>query len=73
MQADMKESVENEWLCARIVEAFGLPATVSEPILEGIQAAPIRALDFVPAQTAPTATQEALRSSLACKSGTCRA
>ncbi len=25
MQADMSESVENEWLCAKIVEAFGLP------------------------------------------------
>ena len=24
-QADMRTSVENEWLCARIVAAFGLP------------------------------------------------
>jgi len=25
MKADMKESVENEWLCSKIVAAFGLP------------------------------------------------
>ncbi|WP_061542130.1 type II toxin-antitoxin system HipA family toxin [Collimonas fungivorans] len=25
MQADMRTSVENEWLCSKIVEAFGLP------------------------------------------------
>jgi len=25
MKADMKESVENEWLCSKIVTAFGLP------------------------------------------------
>ncbi|MEB0055606.1 type II toxin-antitoxin system HipA family toxin [Variovorax sp. LG9.2] len=25
MQADMKESIENEWLCSRIMTAFGLP------------------------------------------------
>ncbi len=25
MKADMHESVENEWLCSKIVEAFGLP------------------------------------------------
>jgi serine/threonine-protein kinase HipA len=25
MQADMRTSVENEWLCAKIVQAFGLP------------------------------------------------
>lgn len=25
MQADMQESVENEWLCSRIMSAFGLP------------------------------------------------
>lgn len=26
MQADMRTSVENEWLCARILRAYGLPA-----------------------------------------------
>ncbi len=25
MQADMRTSVENEWLCAKIVAAYGLP------------------------------------------------
>ena len=30
MQADMSTSVENEWLCARILRAYGLPAARSE-------------------------------------------
>ncbi len=30
MQADMSGSVENEWLCSRIVEALGLPMARSE-------------------------------------------
>lgn len=30
MQADMRTSVENEWLCMKIVEAFGLPAAQCE-------------------------------------------
>jgi serine/threonine-protein kinase HipA len=29
-QADMRTSVENEWLCARIVAAFGLPVAACE-------------------------------------------
>jgi serine/threonine-protein kinase HipA len=29
-QADMRSSVENEWLCARIVRAFGIPAATCE-------------------------------------------
>lgn len=30
MQADMRTSVENEWLCARIVQAFGMPVAHCE-------------------------------------------
>ena len=30
MKADMHESVENEWLCSKIVEAFGLPVAQCE-------------------------------------------
>ncbi|MBI3376458.1 MAG: type II toxin-antitoxin system HipA family toxin [Betaproteobacteria bacterium] len=30
MQADMTTSVENEWLCARILRAYGLPVPVCE-------------------------------------------
>ena len=30
MQADMSDSVENEWLCSRLVEALGLPIAHSE-------------------------------------------
>jgi serine/threonine-protein kinase HipA len=30
MQADMRNSVENEWLCARILRAYGLPVANSE-------------------------------------------
>jgi serine/threonine-protein kinase HipA len=30
LQADMRDSVENEWLCAQIVNAFGLPTAPSE-------------------------------------------
>ncbi|WP_109482426.1 type II toxin-antitoxin system HipA family toxin [Paraburkholderia sp. C35] len=30
MQADMRTSVENEWLCAKIVAAFGLPIAACE-------------------------------------------
>jgi serine/threonine-protein kinase HipA len=30
MRADMRESVENEWLCARIAAAFGIPVAACE-------------------------------------------
>ncbi len=30
MQADMRTSVENEWLCARIMEAYGIPVAACE-------------------------------------------
>ena len=30
MQADMRTSVENEWLCARIMQSFGLPVAPCE-------------------------------------------
>ncbi len=30
MKADMNESVENEWLCSKIIEAFGLPVANCE-------------------------------------------
>lgn len=30
MQADMRTSVENEWLCSRIMEAYGIPVASSQ-------------------------------------------
>ena len=30
MRADMRTSVENEWLCSRIMQAFGLPVAACE-------------------------------------------
>ncbi len=32
LQADMKDSVENEWLCLRLMQAFGLPTATAEMI-----------------------------------------
>ncbi len=32
MQLDMRHSVENEWLCASILQAFGLPVAACEPL-----------------------------------------
>ena len=32
MKLDMRHSVENEWLCARILAAYGLPVAASEPL-----------------------------------------
>ena len=32
MQLDMTDSVENEWLCARILAAYGLPVAACEPM-----------------------------------------
>ncbi|MGH8676814.1 MAG: type II toxin-antitoxin system HipA family toxin [Burkholderiales bacterium] len=37
MQADMRTSVENEWLCARILHAYGLPVARCEPAQFGSQ------------------------------------
>ena len=35
LQADIKDSVENEWLCARLLEAYGLPVAKSEIVRFG--------------------------------------
>lgn len=32
MKLDMRESVENEWLCSLILRAFGLPVAACEPV-----------------------------------------
>ena len=32
MKLDMRHSVENEWLCARILAAYGLPVAACEPL-----------------------------------------
>jgi serine/threonine-protein kinase HipA len=32
LQYDLRDSVENEWLCALILEAFGLPVAACEPL-----------------------------------------
>ena len=37
MRANMSESVENEWLCAQIVRAFGLPVAETEMAVFGDQ------------------------------------
>ncbi|MEM5436122.1 type II toxin-antitoxin system HipA family toxin [Paraburkholderia diazotrophica] len=39
MRADMRTSVENEWLCSKIVEAYGLPVAACEIALFGDQKA----------------------------------
>jgi serine/threonine-protein kinase HipA len=31
MKLDMRHSVENEWLCAQILAAYGLPVAACEP------------------------------------------
>ena len=33
MKLDMRHSVENEWLCARILAAYGLPVATCEPLV----------------------------------------
>lgn len=33
MKLDMRHSVENEWLCARILAAYGLPVAACEPLV----------------------------------------
>ncbi|HYW55441.1 MAG TPA: type II toxin-antitoxin system HipA family toxin [Polaromonas sp.] len=35
MRADMSDSVENEWLCARLLMAFGMPVANCEPAVFG--------------------------------------
>ncbi|GAB3479643.1 type II toxin-antitoxin system HipA family toxin [Polaromonas eurypsychrophila] len=35
MRADMSDSVENEWLCARLLAAFGMPVAKCEPAIFG--------------------------------------
>lgn len=35
MRADMRDSVENEWLCARLLAALGLPVADCEPAVFG--------------------------------------
>ncbi len=39
MQADLKDSVENEWLCAQIVREFGLPVAIADMAIFGGQKA----------------------------------
>lgn len=32
MQLDLRHSIENEWLCSRILDAYGLPVAACEPL-----------------------------------------
>lgn len=32
MKLDLRHSIENEWLCSRILDAYGLPVTACEPM-----------------------------------------
>lgn len=53
MQADMRTSVENEWLCSKIVHAFGLPIAHCEmAAFEGIKALVVERFDRRYAQDA---------------------
>lgn len=46
MQADMRTSVENEWICAKIVQAFGLPIANCEiATFDGIKALIVERFD----------------------------
>jgi serine/threonine-protein kinase HipA len=46
MQADMRTSVENEWLCSKIVQAFGLPIAHCEiASFEGIKSLIVERFD----------------------------
>ncbi|MCI3208162.1 MULTISPECIES: type II toxin-antitoxin system HipA family toxin [Pandoraea] len=33
MKMDWRDSIENEWLCAQIIEAYGLPVAACEPVV----------------------------------------
>lgn len=44
MKADMSTSVENEWLCSRIVHAFGIPIACCKPAVFGSGQRAIKAL-----------------------------
>ncbi len=44
MKADMSTSVENEWLCSRIVHAFGIPIAFCKPAIFGTGQGAIKAL-----------------------------
>ena len=46
MKLDMRDSVENEWLCSLILEAFGLPVADCRPLqFEDVKALVIRRFD----------------------------
>ncbi|HEY1396508.1 type II toxin-antitoxin system HipA family toxin [Roseateles sp.] len=46
MRADMTDSVENEWLCAQILRAFGLPvATTEMGLFDGMKALVVERFD----------------------------
>lgn len=44
MAADMSTSVENEWLCSRIVHHFGLPVAQCEPLVFNDDIGPVKVL-----------------------------
>lgn len=44
MRADMSDSVENEWLCSRIVSGFGIPVAACRPMVFGSGAQAVKAL-----------------------------
>ncbi|HSD36276.1 MAG TPA: type II toxin-antitoxin system HipA family toxin [Rhodocyclaceae bacterium] len=46
LQFDMRDSVENEWLCSRILDAYGLPVAECEPLqFEDVKVLAVRRFD----------------------------
>jgi len=61
MKLDMRHSVENEWLCARILAAYGLPVAACEPLcFEDVKVLAVERFDRA-WWTAPQGDQRLLR------------
>lgn len=61
MKVDMRHSVENEWLCARILRAFGLPVAACRPLqIEDMKVLAVQRFDRR-WWTAPDGRQQLLR------------
>lgn len=61
MGLDLRESVENEWLCAQVLAAYGLPVATCEPVqFEDIKALAVERFDRM-WWTAPDGQQHLVR------------
>ncbi len=61
MGLDLRESVENEWLCAQILSAYGLPVAHCEPVqFEAVKALAVERFDRM-WWTAPDGQQHLIR------------